>query len=111
MKTSMLMRLVLALAVLPAAAAADLLPEPGDAEAYRAFLIRRAGYGCTDPVILSNASSDQRQSYGEKGLEAIIARCGDGKTYLVASPPPRRGRKRPDEAGPAPPEPVVVPVQ
>ena len=43
MKTSMLMRLALALAVLPAAAAADLLPEPGDAEAYRALLVRRAG--------------------------------------------------------------------
>ena len=107
MKTSMLMRLVLALAVLPAAAAADLLPEPGDAEASRARLIRWAGYDCADPVTLSNASSDQRQSYGEKGLEATIARCSNGKTYLVASPPPRRGPRR---AGAAGPEPVVVPV-
>jgi len=73
------------------------------------LLIRRAGYDCADPVILSNASSDQKQGYSEKGLEAIIARCSDGKTYLVASPPPRRRWRA--EAGPAPPEPVVVPVQ
>jgi hypothetical protein len=96
--------------LLPAAAAADLLPQPGDAEASRARLIRWAGYDCADPVKLSDASSDQRQSYGEKGLEVTIARCSDGKTYLVAAPPPRRGRPQPAEAGPAPPEPVVVPV-
>jgi hypothetical protein len=95
-----------ALILLPAAAAADIPPLPGEAEAFRRDLIRRAGHSCADPVVLKQASSAQLESYAQKGLQAVLARCGDGKTYLVATPP-----RRPPPPGEARPEPVVLPVE
>jgi hypothetical protein len=107
MKTSILTRMLAALVALPAAAAADIPPLPGEAEAFRRDLIRRAGHSCSDPVALTKASAAQEESFRQKGLQAVLARCGDGKTYLVATPP-----RRPPPPGEAPrPEPVVVPVE
>ena len=107
MKTSMHPSMLAALVLLlPASAAADIPPLPGEAEAFRRDLIRRAGHSCADPVVLKQASSTQVESYAKKGLQPVLARCGDGKTYLVATPP-----RRPPPPGEARPEPVVLPVQ
>jgi len=96
-----------AVVLLPLSARADIAPLPGEAEAFRRDLIRRAGYDCPDPVVLRKASVNQEQSFQLRGLQAILARCGNGKTYLVATPP-----RRPPPPGDKPrPEPVVVPVQ
>jgi hypothetical protein len=93
--------------LLPVSAAADIAPPPGQAEAFRRDLIRGAGYDCADPVDLRKASAQQEQTFQQKGLQVVLARCGNGKTYLVATPP-----RRPPPPGEGPrPEPVVVPVE
>ena len=92
--------------LLPASAVADIPPLPGEAEAFRRDLIRRAGHSCADPVVLTQASGAQVESYAKKGLQPVLARCGDGKTYLVATPP-----RRPPPPGEARPDPVVLPVE
>jgi hypothetical protein len=103
----MLVRIAAAIVLLSGTARADIAPLPGEAEAFRRDLIRRAGYDCPDPVRLSSASAEQEKSFQQRGLQAILARCGNGKTYVVATPP---RRPRPPSEGPRL-EPVVVPVQ
>jgi hypothetical protein len=51
--------------------------------------------------VLRSATSTQEETYRQKGLQPVLARCGNGKTYLVATPPrrpppPESGLKRPD---------------
>lgn len=99
-------RLLAALVMLPVSAAADIPPPPGAAEAYRRDLIRQAGHSCSDPVVLKQAASEREESFRLKGLEAVVAQCGNGKSYLVATPPRRPPAPN---AGPRP-EPVVMPM-
>jgi len=95
--------IVAALLLLPMSAGADVPPPPGALEAYRRDLIRKAGFECADPVTLRAATSEQEESYRQKRLQANVAQCGNGKRYLVATPP-----RRPPPPGEAPwPEPVV----
>jgi hypothetical protein len=107
MRTNMLKRIVAALVLFPAYAGADIPPPPGAAEAYRRDLIRQAGHACDDPVVLRAATSAQEEEYRAKGLQAQLARCGNGKAYLVATPP---RRPPPPNSSPRP-EPVVVPME
>jgi hypothetical protein len=107
MTTSMLVRIAAAVVLLPLAARADIAPLPGEAEAFRRDLIRRAGHDCPDPVVLRKASAEQEQSFQLRGLQVVLARCGNGKTYLVGTLP-----RRPPPPGEKPrPEPIVVPVE
>jgi hypothetical protein len=96
--------IVAALVLFPVSAGADVPPPPGALEAYRRDLIRKAGHECTDPVVLRAATSEQEESFRQKRLQANVAQCGNGKRYLVATPP-----RRPPPPGEAPwPEPVVL---
>lgn len=107
MKTSILGPLWAMLVLLPISAGADVAPPPGADAAYRRDLIRQSGYRCDEPVTLKPTTPEQANHFAEKGLRASLVQCGNGKTYLVATPPPRRPRQ---PAGPVP-EPVVLPVQ
>lgn len=99
-------RLLAALILFPVSAGADIPPPPGAAEAYRRDLIRQAGHSCSDPVILKQVTSEQEERFRGKGLQPVVAQCGNGKSYLVATPP---RRPPPPNAGPWP-QPVVMPM-
>ena len=95
-----------AVVLFPVAAGADVPPPPGALEAYRRDVIRAAGHDCADPVTLRAATSAQEESYLAKGLQPVVAQCGNGKKYLVATPP-----RRPPPPGEGPrPDPVVMPM-
>lgn len=98
--------LLAALVLFPASAGADIPPPPGAAEAYRRDLIRQAGHSCSDPVVLKQPTSEQEESFRLKRLQPVVAQCGNGKRYLVATPP---RRPPPPNSDPWP-EPVVTPM-
>jgi len=96
-----------ALVLFPVSAGADIPPPPGAAEDYRRDLIRQAGHSCTEPVVLRQVTSEQAESFRLKGLQPVLAQCGNGKRYLVATPP---RRPPPPNSGPRP-APVVMAVE
>jgi hypothetical protein len=80
----------LALACLaPVCATADLAPAPGARERDMMEQIRAAGFACDRPVRVGRDDSERGAVLGLGGLIVKRVRCA-GKSYLVATPDPRR---------------------
>jgi hypothetical protein len=102
------MALVLGLAAI-VPARADIPPLPGQQEAYLLRVIEDANYACGKVGSFKAASGGDADTYAKQGLDAFIAICANGKTYLVAVPRRRPGPPLLDPSGkPVPyPDPVV----
>jgi hypothetical protein len=94
-------------AIVPASA--DIPPQPGDQERYLLRVIEDANHACGKVTSFKAASGGDADNYEKQGLDAFIATCANGKTYLVAVPQRRRGPPQLDPNGkPIPgPDPVV----
>jgi len=100
--------LVLGLAVVPFARA-DIPPLPGEQERYLASVIEAANHPCGKVSVYKNGAGSDAGDYAKDGLDAFVASCSNGKTYLVAVPRRRPGPPLLDPSGkPVPyPDPVV----
>ena len=97
-------------AALAGPARADVLPPPEVVFARHARLIVEAGFTC-DTVVSAEPAADQTD-LRDKGLVPSRVVCGNGKVYVVATPP--RVRPKPYASvpeGPPPPAPVVRPAE
>jgi hypothetical protein len=100
--------LVLGLAAVPRARA-DIPPLPGEQERYLASVIEAANHPCGKVSSYKNGAGSDAGDYAKGGLDAFVASCSNGKTYLVAVPQRRPGPPLLDPHGmPVPyPDPVV----
>ena len=108
MRNVAILALVLALTAI-GLARADIPPLPGEQERYLLSVIEAANYQCGKVASYKGATGSDADAYANQGLDAFIAACANGKTYLVAVPRRRPGPPLLDPSGkPVPyPEPVV----
>jgi hypothetical protein len=85
-----------------ATASADIPPRPGEQEAAVAALIRNAGHACPRVTSLHYQTTGRGEAFSRAGLDPYVARCDNGKTYLVGVPPRRHPGPRPQPPSPSP---------
>jgi hypothetical protein len=92
---------ILALLTTMCAASADIPPPPGVRENAFAEQIRETGHPCVAPVTYEYLEGKSVEEYTSQGLSVARVTCRNGLAYLVAVPPRRSGRNRPDAPNPA----------
>ena len=86
----------------------DIPPLPGEQERFLLSVIESAGHRCGKVDSDKPAGSDDVATYAKEGLDALIVKCINGQTYLVALPQRRYGPPPLDPSGKPIPLPEAV---